>query len=89
MKKLRRLQDEYRFPGFVPLARVKGIFGDPRAVVISLRRRQKKRNAGSAERGIGPIMTHVLDERGTFRVVTNESTSPSTCGGWNVINAME
>ena len=43
MSKTRRLLDVYRFPGFEPCARVHGIFGDPYAVVIPLRRRQKKR----------------------------------------------
>jgi hypothetical protein len=42
MGKLKRLQDIYRFPGFVPKAEVRGIFGDPYAVVITLRRRRKK-----------------------------------------------
>ena len=35
MQKHRWLKDEYRFPGFVPLLPVKGVFGDPRAIVIS------------------------------------------------------
>ena len=42
---IKRLQDVYRFPGFVPLAQVRGVFGDPYAVVITLRRRRKKRAA--------------------------------------------
>ena len=54
MQKQRGLKDEYRFPGFVVLLPVKGVFGDPRAVVISLRRRRKKHAAvvvaGAAER---------------------------------------
>lgn len=45
MRKLRSIKDEYRFPNFVPILPVKGIFGDPRAVVISLFRRGKKRAA--------------------------------------------
>ena len=44
MGKLKRLQDIYRFPGFVPKAEVRGIFGDPSAVVITLRRCRKKRD---------------------------------------------
>jgi len=42
MSKTGRLLDVYRFPGFEPCARVHGIFGDPYAVVIPLRRRRKK-----------------------------------------------
>jgi hypothetical protein len=44
----KRLLDIYRFPGFVPQPKVRGIFGDPLAVVITLQRRRKKRSAGSA-----------------------------------------
>lgn len=40
-----RLPDTYRFPGFRPEATVRGIFGDPKARVVSLRRHRKKRFA--------------------------------------------
>ncbi len=46
MKKHRRLQDEYQFPGYRPKAALKGIFGDPYSVVIKLERRQKKNICG-------------------------------------------
>jgi len=49
MSKTRRLEDEYQFPGFRPLAQVQGIYGDPYARVIRLIRRQKKQAAASAE----------------------------------------
>src|ERR1700737_912209 len=55
MAKLKRLLDIYRFPGFVPRPRVRGNFGDPRAVVITLQRRRKKRAAGSADKPPAPI----------------------------------
>ena len=42
--------DEYCFPGFRPRATIKGIFGDPKARVIRLERRQKKQDAGVAGR---------------------------------------
>jgi len=45
MRKKRCLGDEYRFPGFYPKSGVQGIFGDPKARVILLIRRQKKRGA--------------------------------------------
>ncbi|MBE7446145.1 MAG: hypothetical protein HS132_13190 [Planctomycetia bacterium] len=41
MEKKRRLLDEYRFPGFVPRAEIKGIFGDSNARDIRLKRTQK------------------------------------------------
>jgi len=48
MRKTRRLEDEYRFPGFRPVAKVQGMFGDRYARVISLKRRQKKQAAAGA-----------------------------------------
>lgn len=48
MQKKRRLLDEYRFPGFRPMAEIKGIFGDSRARIIHLARIQKKQFAESA-----------------------------------------
>jgi hypothetical protein len=45
MRKKRCLKDEYRFPGFYPKSGVQGIFGDPKARVIQLNRRQKKLGA--------------------------------------------
>ncbi len=35
--------DEYQFPGYRPKARIQGVFGDPRARVIQLGRKGKKR----------------------------------------------
>ena len=45
MRKHKRLTDAYRFPGFTPSETVKGVFGDPKARVIELKRRQKKLSA--------------------------------------------
>src|SRR5258708_39107241 len=42
-KRIRRLWDTYSFPGFRPEQTVRGIFGDPKARVITLKRRSKKR----------------------------------------------
>jgi hypothetical protein len=41
MNRKRRLSDAYRFPGFTPFQIVKGIFGDPKARIIILKRRKK------------------------------------------------
>ena len=57
MSKKRNLLDEYRFPGFRPRATIKGIFGDPKARIIQLERRQKKRFAVVAGRSITVITT--------------------------------
>jgi transposase len=41
-KRVRRLWDAYTFPGFRPRSTVRGIFGDPKARIITLVRRSKK-----------------------------------------------
>lgn len=48
--KRRRLADAYTFPGFRPLQRVQGMFGDPKARLVALVRRGKKRSAALAGR---------------------------------------
>ena len=53
IQRKRRLQDTYTFPGFRPKATVKGVFGDPKARVVSLERRSKKRAAAVAVVCIG------------------------------------
>src|ERR1019366_7530705 len=40
--------DTYTFPGFRPQPTVRGVFGDPKARIITLARRAKKRFAGAA-----------------------------------------
>src|SRR6266496_1316750 len=47
-KRSRRLWDAYCFPGFRPEPTVCGVFGDPKARVIRLSRRSKKRLAAVA-----------------------------------------
>src|SRR5262249_59323686 len=42
-KRSRRLWDTYSFSGFRPEQTVRGIFGDPGARIITLKRRSKKR----------------------------------------------
>jgi hypothetical protein len=74
MGKIKRLQDVYRFPGFVPLAEVRGVFGDPVAVVITLRRRRKKRAAACVGVPIARSTTSVVDGCVTCPVVTGGST---------------
>jgi hypothetical protein len=48
MANFSRLRDLYAFPGFVPAATIRGLFGDPYAVVVALRRRRKKPAAVNA-----------------------------------------
>jgi len=57
MHKYKRLWDAYRFAGFRPSPTVRGIFGDPKARVIRLQRRGKKRDVVSVatSRTVGTI----------------------------------
>ena len=48
MSKRKKISDVYKFPGFVPGEKIAGIFGDSQALVIRLRRIEKKRYAQSA-----------------------------------------
>ena len=50
MSKHKRLSDAYGFSGFSALQIVKGIFGDPKARVIILKRRTKKQFVQPVER---------------------------------------
>jgi hypothetical protein len=43
MRETKRLLHEYRFPGFHPAVKIKGKFGDPKARIITLKRRQKNK----------------------------------------------
>lgn len=48
-KRAGRLTDAYAFPGFRPLHSVRGVFGDPKARIVTLVRRSKKRRAECAD----------------------------------------
>ena len=64
----------YRFPGFRPAPTVVGIFGDPKARVIRLQRRGKKRRAEPAGSSIIPGTTGRYAVFATCPVGTCEST---------------
>jgi hypothetical protein len=81
MAKFKRLQDLYRFPGFVPLPTIRGVFGDPRAVVITLQRRRKKLSVSAAAKRIAAITTSGHDGSAISPVATNASISPSHFAG--------
>ena len=84
MAKFKQLHDLYRFAGFVPQARVRGVFGDPRAVVITLQRRRKKRFAAPADKCLGPTTTSGPGVPETSPVATGMSTLPTLSAGSNV-----
>lgn len=45
MENLHHLRDTYRFPGLDPAASVHDYPGEPKAIILPLRRRRKKRSA--------------------------------------------
>jgi hypothetical protein len=79
MANFARLRDLYAFAGFTPAATVRGLFGDPYAVVITLRRRRKKHAAVGAVPAIAPSMIMLLEEFAMSIVAGDASTwnSPS------------
>jgi hypothetical protein len=87
MAKFKQLHDLYRFPGFVPRARIRGVFGDPLAVVITLQRRRKKRFAARAGMYLGAPTTSGPDRPGTSPVATSVSTLPTPCAESSVRGA--
>jgi hypothetical protein len=75
MNKIKKLLDAYAFPGFRPLAIVKGKFGDNKARIVQLIRRQKKLYAVFAERFIKASMTG----RSNWSGICPAATSGSIC----------
>jgi hypothetical protein len=71
MANFKALHDLYRFPGFTSRATIRGRFGDPMAVVISLQRRGKKRFAAFAVAPITAITTNGLGMSAISHVATN------------------
>ncbi len=89
MRKIKRLLDEYRFPGFRPVAKIKGKFGDSKARIIPLERRQKKRRAAVAEQFIEAIMTAKHDLFAIYHVVQSGFIWRWTYAALSVINAVK
>ena len=84
LPKRRRLADAYTFPGFRPLERVQGLFGDPRARLITLVRRGKKRSVASAVRRTARGTTAEPVGSGICPVPITASTSISRFGASSV-----
>jgi hypothetical protein len=71
LRRKRRLQETYEQQGgFKPGSTVQGIFGRPRARVIQLTRRRKKRRVASVDNGINRITTSGLGAFGIWAVAT-------------------
>jgi hypothetical protein len=77
MAQFKQLHDLYRFPGFVPQTKIRGVFGDPLAVVVTLQRRRKKRFAAPAGKDLGPSTTSGPAGPAISLVATSGSTWPT------------
>ena len=64
MARHKDLRDIYRFPGFYPRPKIRGIFGDSRAILILLKRRGKKQSVEPVGLSIGPSTTERAAECG-------------------------
>jgi hypothetical protein len=82
-KRQRRLWDAYAFPGFRPQSTVRGVLGDPKARVISLVRRSKKRSAVAADRRTWVGTTGARAAREICPAAMRASTSNSRCGAYS------
>jgi hypothetical protein len=67
MKSGRSLRDLFAFPGFVAATTLKGVFGDPKVRIVTLRRRKKRRCAATAVTVAAAATTRA-------------SAAPATCG---------
>ena len=79
MANFNRLRDLYSFPGFDPAATIRGVFGDPYAVLVTLRRRRKKQPAASAALAIVPSTINRHEESAISIAVADAST-------WSVLS---
>jgi len=82
-KRKRRLWDAYAFDGFRPQPTVRGVFGDPKARVITLVRRSKKRFAAAAVAFTLGGTTGARDVFAICPAATLASIWRSRCGACN------
>jgi len=78
--KRKRLLDAYRFAHFRPLEKIRGIFGDSKARVITLVRRSKKPSATVVGERTPAGTTKDSDECATSLVATRASIWKSRSG---------
>ena len=80
MEIIKKLLDEYRFPGYRPLAAVKGKFGDNKARIIQLVRLQKKLLAVVAGLSTKVSTTEKRGISGTCPAAMREFICQRRCG---------
>ena len=88
MKTKKTLQDLYSFPGFRAGSRLKGIMGDSLARIVTLVRRQKKRDAVHA--ASPPAVSTTIRSTGCAMLIPEAPgfSWNSSIGGWIAGSAM-
>ncbi|MDP2759540.1 MAG: hypothetical protein Q8O64_03930 [Sideroxyarcus sp.] len=79
--KRKRLLDAYQFPFFRPLEKIRGIFGDSKARIITLVRRSKKQSATPVAERISFGTTRGFGGFATSPVATRAFIWRSKSGG--------
>jgi hypothetical protein len=87
MAKFTSLRDAYRHPGFVPMARIQSIENDSSALVVPLRRRQKKWFAAHAVKDNSTSTIALVDRPETSTAVVELFFSNSMCTELSVRDA--
>jgi len=87
MHKHKRLIDSYRFQGYEPSENLTGIFGDPKARIIHLRRREKKQYVHFARLRQQAITTERHAVCATFVAEAHVSTSSWSYTAWSAGDA--
>lgn len=81
MKSARKLRDLFSFPGFVAHATLKGVFGDPKIRIVTLRRRKKRLNVPSVAIDVEVDMTSASVVPETFGWPIGTCMLSSSVGG--------
>lgn len=88
-RKPKYILDVYRFPFFRPLEKIRGLFGDSKARIITLVRRSKKQSATPVAKLSLVGTTKSFDAFATFPVATHASIWRSKFDGCCVGNAQQ
>lgn len=77
---VKHLTDTYKFPGFEPYKRTKGVFGQPDVRIVSLKRKEKKRYVEHV--GLSVVASTITghDFSGIFHVAIRECSLKSKYG---------
>jgi hypothetical protein len=70
----------YSFPGFRAGSRLKGLFGDPQARIVSLERRQKKRSVHAASDVLAFMIIFIIKSGTWIPAACASISSLSTVG---------